>query len=46
MKRHVACFVEKDGFEPRTLGIKMARYDHCATRPVLSGLKLKVKIGH
>ncbi len=34
MKRHVTCFVEKDGFEPRTLGTKAERYDHCATRPV------------
>jgi hypothetical protein len=22
------------GFEPKTLGIKAERYDHCATRPV------------
>ena len=34
MKRHVTCFVEKAGFEPRTLGTKAERYDHCATRPV------------
>jgi hypothetical protein len=34
MKRHVTCFVEKAGFEPRTLGTKAKRYDHCATRPV------------
>ncbi len=34
MKRHVTCFVEKAGFEPRTLGTKVERYDHCATRPV------------
>ncbi len=38
MKRHVTCFVEKSGFEPRTFGIKAERYDHCATRPVVSGL--------
>ncbi len=30
MKRHVTCFVEKAGFEPRTLGTKAERYDHCA----------------
>jgi hypothetical protein len=35
MKRHVTCFVEKALFEPRTLGTKVERYDHCATRPVL-----------
>ncbi len=34
MKRHVTCFVEKAGFEPRTLGTKAERHDHCATRPV------------
>jgi hypothetical protein len=34
MKRHVTCFVEKARFEPRTLGTKAERYDHCATRPV------------
>ncbi len=34
MKRHVSCFVEKAGFEPRTLGTKAERYDHCATRMV------------
>jgi hypothetical protein len=34
MKRHVTCFVEKAGFEPRTLGTSAERYDHCATRPV------------
>jgi hypothetical protein len=34
MKRHVTCFVEKAGFEFRTLGTKAERYDHCATRPV------------
>jgi hypothetical protein len=34
MKRHVTCFVEKAGFEPRTLITKAERYDHCATRPV------------
>jgi hypothetical protein len=28
MKRHVTCFVEKAGFEPRTLGTKAERYDH------------------
>jgi hypothetical protein len=33
MKRHVACFVEKAGFEPRTLGTKAERCDHCATHP-------------
>ena len=34
MNRHVlvTCFVEKTGFEPRTLGTKAERYDHCATR--------------
>jgi hypothetical protein len=31
---HVTCFVEKAGFESRTLGTKVERYDHCATRPV------------
>ncbi len=35
MKRHVTCFVEKVGFEPKTLGTKAERYDHCATRPVM-----------
>ncbi len=25
---------EKAGFKPRTLGTKVERYDHCATRPV------------
>ncbi len=35
MKRHVPCFVEKSGFEPRTLGTKAERYDHCATRLVI-----------
>jgi hypothetical protein len=36
MKRHVICFVEKAGFEPRTfkLGTKVECYDHCATRQV------------
>ncbi len=34
MKRHATCFVGKAGFEPRTLGTKAERYDHCATRPV------------
>jgi hypothetical protein len=34
MKRHVTCFVEKAGFEPRTLGTKAECYDHCATSPV------------
>ncbi len=34
MKRHVICFVEKAGFEPRTLGTKAERYDHCTTRLV------------
>ncbi len=36
MKRHVTCFVEKAGFEPRTLGTdsEAERYDHCATRSV------------
>ncbi len=34
MKRHVTCFVEKAGFEPKTLGTKAERYDHCTTRPV------------
>jgi hypothetical protein len=33
MKRHVKCFVEKAGFEPRTLGTKAECYDHWATRP-------------
>jgi hypothetical protein len=48
MKRHVTCFVEKAGFEPRTLGTKAERYDNCATRPVentnnlISVLKLKM----
>jgi hypothetical protein len=28
-----ACNI-KAGFEPRTLGTKTERYDHCATRPV------------
>jgi hypothetical protein len=36
MKRHATCFVEKVGFEPRTLGTEAERYDHCATRPVLA----------
>jgi hypothetical protein len=35
MKRHVACFVEKAGFEPRTLGTEAERQDHCATHPVM-----------
>jgi hypothetical protein len=39
MKRHVTCFVEKVGFEPRSLGTKAERCDHCATRPVVSGFK-------
>ncbi len=30
----VPCFVEKAGFEPRTLGTKAERHAHCATRPV------------
>ncbi len=34
--RHAPCFVEKAGFEPRTMGIKAECYDHCATRPVAS----------
>ncbi len=34
MKRHVTCFVEKAGFEPRSLGTKAERYNHCATRLV------------
>ncbi len=34
MKRHVTCFVEKGGFEPRTVGTKAERYDHCATSRV------------
>ncbi len=34
MNRLVTCFVKKAGFEPRTLGTKAERYDHCATRPV------------
>jgi hypothetical protein len=34
MKRHVTCFVEKAGFEPRTLGTKAEHYDHYATRPM------------
>ncbi len=34
MKRHVTCFVEKAGVEPRILGTKEERYDHCTTRPV------------
>jgi hypothetical protein len=36
MKRYVTCIVEKAGFrvEPRTLGTKAERNDHCATRPV------------
>ncbi len=34
MKRHVTCFVEKAGFEPKTLGTKAECYDPCATRPV------------
>ncbi len=25
----------KAGFEPRTLGTKAGRYDHCASRPVI-----------
>ncbi len=29
-------FVEKAGFEPRTLGTKAERYDHCASRPVIT----------
>jgi len=37
MKRHLTCFQEKAWFEPMTLGAKAERYDHCATRPVLSG---------
>jgi hypothetical protein len=36
MKRHVSCFLEKAGFEPRTLGTKAERYDHCATRPAIN----------
>ncbi len=40
MKRHVTCFVEKAGFESRTLGTKAERYDHCATRLVLRNPKL------
>ncbi len=34
MKRHATCFVEKAWFEPRTLGTKAERYNHCATRQV------------
>ncbi len=40
MKRHVTCFVEKAGFEPRTLGTKAERYDHCSTRLVSMPAKL------
>jgi hypothetical protein len=32
VKRHITRFVEKAGFEPRTLGTKAECYDHCATR--------------
>ncbi len=38
MKRHVTCFVQKAGFEPRTLGTKAERNDRCATRPVMDRL--------
>ncbi len=31
----MTCFVEKAGFEPRTLGTKAERYNHCATRQVV-----------
>ena len=40
MKKYVKCFVGKAGFEPRTLGTKAERHDHCATRPVLNMSKL------
>jgi hypothetical protein len=40
MKRHVPCFMEKAGFEPRTLGTKAERYNHSATRPVAIFLHL------
>jgi hypothetical protein len=43
MKRHVTCFVEKAGFEPRTLGTKVERYDHCGTRPVPRGRTLSIR---
>jgi hypothetical protein len=42
MKRHVTCFVEKAGFEPRTLGTNAERYDHCAARPVMVLVKQDV----
>ncbi len=44
MKRHVKCFVGKAGFEPRTLGTKVERYDHCATRQVMLSNKLNPPI--
>ncbi len=48
MKRHVTCFVEKAGFEPRTLGTKAESYDNCATRPVGDDydVMLHCTIGH
>jgi hypothetical protein len=36
-QRHVLCFVEKAGLEPRTLGTEAERAANCATRPLLYG---------
>ena len=33
-ERHVTCFVEKVGIEPRTLGYQALRAANCATSPV------------
>jgi hypothetical protein len=43
MRRHVTFFVEKAGFEPRTLETKAEHSNHCATRPVVYLLQCTAK---
>jgi hypothetical protein len=45
---NMLCGKKKARFEPRTLGTKAERYDHCATRPVDATYQFKGRLldGH